>query len=89
MFQVRLYEDFAKSQAKKGVDDCMTATAAPEQKKKGSTHVFQVCSSDQAFRFMMGPGHCPMISKYGPSLSKAVDPSFLVVKREISLIKKI
>ena len=37
----------------------------------------------QAFRFMVGTGHCPMISKYGPSLSKAVgpvDPSFLVVK---------
>ena len=37
----------------------------------------------QAFRFMVGLGHCPMISKYGPSLSKAVDPvdpSFLVVK---------
>ena len=36
----------------------------------------------QAFRFMVGPGHCPMISKYGPSLSKAVgpvDPFFLVV----------
>ena len=31
-----------------------------------------------------GPGHCPMISKYGPSLSKAVGPvdqSFLVVKK--------
>ena len=38
----------------------------------------------QAFRFMVGPGHCPMISMYGPSLSKAVgpvDPSFLVVKK--------
>ena len=38
----------------------------------------------QAFRFMVGPGHCPMISKYGPTLSKAVgqvDPSFLVVKK--------
>ena len=38
----------------------------------------------QAFRFMVGPGHCPMISKYGPSLSKAVgpvDPSFVVVKK--------
>ena len=38
----------------------------------------------QAFRFMVGPGHCPMISKCGPSLSKAVgsvDPSFLVVKK--------
>ena len=38
----------------------------------------------QAFRFMVGPGHCPMISKYGPSLSKAVgpvDPSFLVVNK--------
>ena len=33
---------------------------------------------------MVGPGHCPMISKYGPSLSKAVgpvDPSFLVEKK--------
>ena len=27
------------------------------------------------------PGHCPMLSKYGPLLSKAVDPSFLVVKK--------
>ena len=38
----------------------------------------------QALRFMVGPGHCPMISKYGPSLSKAVsleDPSFLVMKK--------
>ena len=34
-----------------------------------------------AFRFMVGPGHYSMISKYGPSLSKAVDPSFLVVKK--------
>ena len=37
----------------------------------------------QAFRFMVGPGQCPMISKYGPSLAKAVgpvDPSVLVVK---------
>ena len=43
----------------------------------------------QAFRFMVGPGHCPMISNYGPSLFKAVgpvDPSFLVVK--ISHINK-
>ena len=33
---------------------------------------------------MVGPGHCPMISKYGPSLSKAegpVEPSFLDVKK--------
>ena len=33
---------------------------------------------------MVGSGHCPMISKYDPSLSKAVgpvDPSFLVVKK--------
>ena len=40
-------------------------------------------SYDKAYRFMVGPGHCPMISKYGPSLSKAVgpvDPYFLVVK---------
>ena len=40
--------------------------------------------SVQAFRFMVGQGLCPMISKYGPSLSKAegpVDPSFIVVKK--------
>ena len=33
---------------------------------------------------MVGPGHCPMISKNGPSLSNAVgpvDPSFLVLKK--------
>ena len=38
---------------------------------------------------MVGPGHCPMISKYGLSFSKAVgpvDPSFLVVKN-LTLIK--
>ena len=43
----------------------------------------QPCIS-QAFRFMVGPSHCPMILKYGPSLSKAVGPvfpSFLVVKK--------
>ena len=41
-------------------------------------------ATSQAFRFMVGLGHCPMISKVGPSLSKAVgpvDPSFLVVKK--------
>ena len=40
--------------------------------------------TNQAFRFMVGPGHCLMISKYGPSLIMAVgpvDPSFLVVKK--------
>ena len=44
-------------------------------------------SRGQAFRFMVGPGHCPMISIYGPSLSKAagpVNPSFLVVKKSHS-----
>ena len=43
----------------------------------------------QDFRFMVGPGQCPMISEYGPSLSQAVgpvDPSFLVVKN-LTLIK--
>ena len=55
-------------------------------------HPFNVLSAEfiriltnpsQAFRFTVGPGHCPIISKYGLSLSKAVgpvDPSFLVVK---------
>ena len=45
----------------------------------------------QAFRFMVGQGFCPMISNYGPSLSKAVgpvDPSFLVVKKR-TLVKNI
>ena len=38
----------------------------------------------QALRFVVGSGNCPMISKYGLSLSKSVgpvDPSFLVVKK--------
>ena len=47
--------------------------------------VVYMCSNIvQAFRFMVSPAHCSMISKYGPSLSKAVgpvDPSFLVVKK--------
>ena len=45
----------------------------------------------QAFRFMVGLGHCPMISKYGPSLSKAVvpvDPSFLVVKKSQNSLRQ-
>ena len=48
----------------------------------------QKCGYMQAFRFMVGPGHCPMISKYGPTISKAVGPmdsSILVVKK-ISLL---
>ena len=39
---------------------------------------------------MVSQGHCPMISKYRPSLSKAVgpvDPPFLVVKKNLTLIK--
>ena len=46
--------------------------------------IYSSGQQNQAFRFMVGPGHCPMISKYGPSLSKAVgqvDQSFLVVKK--------
>ena len=38
----------------------------------------------KAFRFMVGPEHCTMISKYGPSFTKAVgpvNPSLLVVKK--------
>ena len=45
---------------------------------------YTVFHMHQAFRFMVGPGHCPMISKYDPLLSKAegaVDPSFFVVKK--------
>ena len=42
---------------------------------------YQIEGDDQAFRFMVGPRHCPMITKHGPSLSKAVDPYFLVVKK--------
>ena len=36
-------------------------------------------------------GHCPLISKYGPSLSKAVGPgdtSFLFVKKSHFFINK-
>ena len=53
--------------------------------------VIALQQEDQAFRFMVGPRHFPMISKYGPSLSKAVgpvDPSFLAVKN-LTLIKNI
>ncbi|KAL4240937.1 btaf1 RNA polymerase II [Mactra antiquata] len=38
--QIKLYEDFAKSQAQKGIEDCVSSTKVVEP-KKGSTHVFQ------------------------------------------------
>jgi len=38
---VRLYEDFARSQAQRGVEECVTS-AKPSEGKRGSTHVFQV-----------------------------------------------
>ena len=50
----------------------------------GDENIDRILGKIQDFRFMVGPGHCPMISKYGPSLSKAVGPvdtSFLVVKK--------
>ena len=40
----------------------------------------------QAFRFMVGPGHGPLLLECGPSLFKAVgpvDPSFLIVKKSL------
>ena len=48
--------------------------------------IHNILEDFQAFRFMVGLGHCPMdmISKYGPSLSKVecpLDPSFLVVEK--------
>ena len=44
----------------------------------------QLASGFTGLQIYGGPGHCPMISKYGPSPSKAVgpvDPSSLVVKK--------
>lgn len=45
-FQTQLYEDFAKSRAKQGVEDSVTlleSTDNKERKSAGATHVFQVC----------------------------------------------
>ncbi|KAI8501245.1 btaf1 RNA polymerase II, B-TFIID transcription factor-associated, 170kDa, partial [Branchiostoma belcheri] len=40
--QVQLYEDFAKSQARKGVENSITMAAADEEEKpKRTTHIFQ------------------------------------------------
>ena len=58
-------------------------TGVVQWKKQGNGKMTEVVAFE-AVRFMVGPGHCPMISKYGPSLSKAVgpvDPSFLAVKK--------
>ena len=45
-FQVQLYEDFAKSRAKKNLDvtvgKAMKADFEINEKKQGSTHIFQV-----------------------------------------------
>ena len=51
---------------------------------KSTCSIYSAYGMKQAFRFIVDPGHCPMISKYGPSHSKAVglvDPSFLGVKK--------
>ena len=45
--QIQLYEDFAKSRAKKSIDTCIGGTEeTPEKKDKanvpGTTHIFQV-----------------------------------------------
>ncbi|WAQ95291.1 BTAF1-like protein [Mya arenaria] len=40
IFEVRLYEDFARSQAQRGVEDCVTSVKVSES-KRGSTHIFQ------------------------------------------------
>ena len=46
LFQVRLYEDFAKSRAKQTVDDTVAETG--RQTSQGSTHVFQVNTVSEA-----------------------------------------
>lgn len=48
LFQTQLYEDFAKSRAKQGVEDSVTlleSTDNKERKSAGATHVFQVCGA--------------------------------------------
>lgn len=43
-----MYEDFAKSRAKQGVEDSVTlleSTDNKERKSAGATHVFQVCGA--------------------------------------------
>jgi len=47
LIQVQLYEDFARSRAKKGVEDTVSHLGVEETKEKkvsnqGTTHVFQV-----------------------------------------------
>ena len=46
LVQTQLYEDFAKSRAKQGVEDSVTlleSSDSKERKSAGATHVFQVC----------------------------------------------
>ena len=61
---------------------CMAFVTLPRQVWRSlSQNSWLIFHLNQAFRFMVGLGHC-MYSKYGPSPSKAVgpvDPFFLVV----------
>ena len=61
LVQTQLYEDFAKSRAKQGVEDSVTlleSSDSKERKSAGATHVFQVCLKTYFFFpwFFLGGG---------------------------------
>ena len=83
MYQVR--QRCGRQLAQEAPADADLVSTVPESATPAALEYARTVSVlTQAFRFMVGPGHCPMFSKYGPLLFKAVgpvDPSFLVVKK--------
>ena len=56
-FQVELYEDFARSRAKKGVDDVVSSISEEQKESKkastqGASHIFQVPKFFSIFLFL-------------------------------------
>ena len=70
VLQVELYEDFARSGAKRGVDDVVSSISEEQKESKkantqGASHIFQVSCSHTPFAahiFHVNCSHMPLAS---------------------------
>ena len=71
VLQVELYEDFARSRAKRGVDDVVSSISEEQKESKkantqGASHIFQVSYSHTPFAshiFQVNCSHMPLASR--------------------------
>ena len=73
---------------------CLSCVDGEEEERGCNSYTDRVCKPKGKCRpsdLWWAPGHCRIISKYGPSLSKTVgpvDPSYLVVKKSQNCTKE-